>query len=288
LQTDGTTDSHSLTVAATGVLFANFWGATVAGKNAVVTNFGSIGAHFGSSLSLWDDFARVINHGAIFSNTSSAVDFNGVSAVLRNFGTIDAVGGLGVVASLGPARIVNHGTISAAATSIYASNSNDVILNSGQLFGIVDLNAGADLFNGGQGGAVSVVGDAGNDTLIGGDDADRLNGNAGDDTLVGGLGADTLLGGAGADEFVYAALAEMGSTVLSDRVGHFVSTEDKIILAGLGLTFIGNAAFGAVIDQLRYAKAIGQLQVDHNGDGVADYFLQLDPGTVLVAGDLVL
>jgi hypothetical protein len=55
-----------------------------------------------------------------------------------------------------------------------------------------------------------------------------------------------------------------------------------------GLSFVGSAVFSSVVGQVRYAKAAGQLQIDQNGDGVGDFFLQLDPGTVLVAGDLVL
>ncbi|MBM3273232.1 hypothetical protein FJY94_08355, partial [Candidatus Kaiserbacteria bacterium] len=42
-------------------------------------------------------------------------------------------------------------------------------------------------------------GDAGNDSLIGGDDADTLDGGAGNDTLDGGTGNDSLIGGLGDD-----------------------------------------------------------------------------------------
>ncbi|WP_283806618.1 calcium-binding protein, partial [Bradyrhizobium guangdongense] len=43
-------------------------------------------------------------------------------------------------------------------------------------------------------------GDAGDDTLAGGDNNDTLNGGDGADTLAGGNGNDTLAGGAGDDE----------------------------------------------------------------------------------------
>src|SRR3954465_11517819 len=42
-------------------------------------------------------------------------------------------------------------------------------------------------------------GTEGNDTLVGGADADSVNGNGGNDFLQGGGGADTVLGGAGND-----------------------------------------------------------------------------------------
>ena len=54
-------------------------------------------------------------------------------------------------------------------------------------------------------GADTLIGDAGDDTLmvwdqnIGGDGSDVINGGDGDDTLLGGLGSDTLIGGGGAD-----------------------------------------------------------------------------------------
>ena len=44
-----------------------------------------------------------------------------------------------------------------------------------------------------------IKGTASADTLVGGQDPDRLDGLAGDDILIGGLGADTLVGGQGAD-----------------------------------------------------------------------------------------
>ncbi len=46
---------------------------------------------------------------------------------------------------------------------------------------------------------VTMTGDAGNDTLIGGPQGDTLNGGDGNDTLIGSTGNDTLLGGAGDD-----------------------------------------------------------------------------------------
>src|SRR3546814_1988949 len=46
---------------------------------------------------------------------------------------------------------------------------------------------------------ISVVGDAGDNQLLGGDGYARLEGGAGNDTLDGGTGKDTLLGGVGDD-----------------------------------------------------------------------------------------
>ncbi|MFO1007910.1 MAG: calcium-binding protein [Planctomycetaceae bacterium] len=47
--------------------------------------------------------------------------------------------------------------------------------------------------------AVNITGGAGNDTIMGGNLADKLTGGAGNDSLVGGSGNDTMTGGLGAD-----------------------------------------------------------------------------------------
>jgi Ca2+-binding RTX toxin-like protein len=71
-------------------------------------------------------------------------------------------------------------------------------------------NAGDNVFDASAytGGPVEVRAGAGNDTLLGGQDADFLLGGNGADRLVGGSGADTLNGGAGADVFVLDAVGD--------------------------------------------------------------------------------
>ncbi|MFO1005163.1 MAG: choice-of-anchor D domain-containing protein [Planctomycetaceae bacterium] len=49
--------------------------------------------------------------------------------------------------------------------------------------------------------AVTITGGSGNDTIIGGDLADRLTGGAGNDSLIGNGGNDVLTGGLGVDSF---------------------------------------------------------------------------------------
>ncbi|WP_225774681.1 calcium-binding protein [Pseudomonas sp. Marseille-Q5115] len=79
----------------------------------------------------------------------------------------------------------------------------------------------------------------GNDTLAGGAGNDTLEGNAGDDVLTGGLGADKLTGGGGNDRFVFASSADsyVGS---SDLITDFIWGEDKLDVAALGVTGLGN------------------------------------------------
>jgi len=104
-------------------------------------------------------------------------------------------------------------------------------------------NAGNDSIDGGNGSDI-LIGNAGNDTLIGGNGTDFLVGGAGDDlldggngedTLRGGLGTDTLTGGNGPDIFVFAS----GEGI--DTITDFSLGTDKIGLTG-GLTF-GNLSF---------------------------------------------
>ena len=64
--------------------------------------------------------------------------------------------------------------------------------------------AGNDILYGGKTND-SLNGGAGNDWLYGDAGADKLLGKDGDDSLWGGTGNDTLTGGAGADVFIYNA-----------------------------------------------------------------------------------
>ena len=317
LTTDGTSDNHSLLVGATGIVQGyGGYGATVNGTNASIYNLGEIASFSGTAVVMTGSSAELTNFGTISSISGSAVLMSGFYLLVQNHGAISAGGtiGLNVTGALGSA-VRNFGTISGSTTSILGSANFDLVQNSGTLIGLVSLDAGNDIFNGTAGGAVTVAGGSGNDTLRGsafeddlrGDDGndrlvggagedslqggiglDRLQGGADDDRLIGGAEADTMSGGSGDDVFLFSSLLDLGNALTADRITDFASGDDVINLDPFGLTFIGNAAFGAVAGQVRYAKGIGQLQVDQNGDGVLDFFLQFDKGTVLVATDLIL
>ena len=299
---NGATDSHSLTVGATGVVQANVGvGASINGADASITNFGQISSVANHAVNMSGASTQITNYGSIYSDGNTGVYQTGSSTVLANFGSItsNTATGYSLELSSGNNRVENHGTISGFVLSIKGSVGVDTVVNSGTLVGFVDLADGADAFYGSRGGEAIVVGAAGNDTIRGSAFDDDLNGNGdndlifgrdGLDTLTGGTGFDTLRGGGGEDTFRFVTLAEMGNAIQSDRIGDFTTAEDVIDLSAIPGTFsfVGNAAFSLVIDQIRYAKAAGQLQIDHNGDGVGDFFLQLTPGKVLVADDLIL
>ena len=149
--------------------------------------------------------------------------------------------------------------------------------------------AGADILNGGNGNDV-LFGGAGNDTLFGGAAGDRLSGGSGLDRLIGGEGADRMAGGSGADVFVFATATEAGSIAKHDRISDFTAGSDRLDLAAIqaGQTFIGAAGFGNVAGQVRYDLATGLLTGDLNGNGVADYAIELTNFAAITGADLIL
>jgi Ca2+-binding RTX toxin-like protein len=137
-------------------------------------------------------------------------------------------------------------------------------------------------------GADTLTGGAGNDVLDGGAGDDTLFGGAGKDWMIGGVGADTLRGGADRDWYVYTSAAESNEQNGVDWIRDFEIGVDKIHLrlfdangdASDGITpftFIGSDAFSGKAGELRYIfnGAAGLVQGDVNGDGVADFVLQV-------------
>jgi len=98
-----------------------------------------------------------------------------------------------------------------------------------------------------------VTGGGGNDTLFGGEGDDEMDGGDGTDVLSGGGGADVLLGGAGADIFLFYLVGESNLDDRlrpeADRIDDFARTEnDKIDLSPIDASVVlpGNNAFTVV------------------------------------------
>lgn len=131
--------------------------------------------------------------------------------------------------------------------------------------------------------------------LVGNSGKNSLSGGDGDDTLVGGTGQDNLTGGAGRDSFKF-ALSTESAVKTPDTITDFISGTDKVDLSGIdansslasdqAFTFIGSAAFSKVAGQLRFVS--GVLTGDTNGDGVADFQINLTGLTALLVSDIVL
>ncbi|HEY3049928.1 MAG TPA: M10 family metallopeptidase C-terminal domain-containing protein, partial [Polaromonas sp.] len=156
-----------------------------------------------------------------------------------------------------------------------------------------------NLFFGGLGSFIGSGNDL-NNFIAGGAGADTLNGGGGIDSLIGGAGADSLTGGIGADTFVLTALGDSGVGALRDIITDFISGTDRIDFSGIdantlvagnqAFTMLGTAAFFGVAGQLRYdvVGADTVMQGDVNGDGVADFELQLTGIQSFVPADLLL
>ncbi|CUS33710.1 hypothetical protein COMA1_11303 [Candidatus Nitrospira nitrosa] len=136
---------------------------------------------------------------------------------------------------------------------------------------------------------------AGDDIIEGGGGMDLLDGNIGEDSLYGGTGADLLSGGSGNDEFYYFQVSDSpagtGKDTILDFGGAGAAIGDHIFLEPVdansmlvgdqAFTYIGSGAFSAA-GQLRYAG--GLLQGDVDGNGVADFEIQLVGAPPLFVG----
>ncbi|QZP31465.1 putative Ig domain-containing protein [Pseudomonas sp. DR48] len=129
----------------------------------------------------------------------------------------------------------------------------------------------------------TVQGTAGNDILLGSADSeiffggsgnDTINGGAGSDILVGGAGIDKLTGGTGADTFRFAAQSDSyrnATASFDDTVTDFDVTQDKIDLAGLGFTGLGNGRGGTL--QVSYSASNDRTYIkDYDADASGNRF----------------
>lgn len=166
-------------------------------------------------------------------------------------------------------------------------------------------NDGNDTFKSGHGsdrlfgnqGNDNLDGNIGNDRVIGGEGDDTLNGGRGNDTVIGGLGTDSLSGGKNADKFEFNAITESVAGAGHDVIINFHHYQhDRIVLSGIdadsvidgdqAFTYIHGADFHTVAGELRFAN--GVLQGDVDGDGAADFEVELTAVTALGQADLIL
>jgi Ca2+-binding RTX toxin-like protein len=123
-----------------------------------------------------------------------------------------------------------------------------------------------------------LFGNTGDDTLIGGNLADKLDGGDGDDSLVGGLEADTLVGGDGDDQLV----GDAGKDTLTGGAGADLliggGDDDIFNVTGTEATFdvfVGGGGTGDTIEILgsaavtfnRFNAATNEIEVLKGNDG---------------------
>jgi hypothetical protein len=135
-----------------------------------------------------------------------------------------------------------------------------------------------------------------------GPEGDFLDGGDGVDWLEGGAGLDVMTGGAGGDRFVFRT-GDLGSTVpgscdvirdysyaSGDRIRLDLTDANSTLAGTQNFAFIGTGAFTGLAGQLRYEQANGNTFVSAgtDGDGVADFAIQVDGLHALRSADFIL
>ncbi len=184
----------------------------------------------------------------------------------------------------------------AGSDSIFGSSDSDVLLGFGGDDIIAGMN-GDDRLAGGAG-ADLVYGGNGADRLRGGSGRDTLRGDADSDVLLGNAGADRLTGGGDDDTFRYRRVADSrDGSGHRDDILDFAHGEDHIDLRAVdaNLTVRGHQAFAFIgsdafteAGQLRYTRSSHLLAGDTDGDGHADFEMNLTNAPHIDAGDLLL
>ncbi|RYE49828.1 MAG: calcium-binding protein [Hyphomicrobiales bacterium] len=151
----------------------------------------------------------------------------------------------------------------------------------------------------------------GSNILDGREGQDYLVAGGGDDVLIGGLGVDYLQGGSGDDRFDFHDVAETGvgsgpGIYRRDQIMDFTDGDDLIHLGGIdadarhsgnqGFRFLGATSFtGSAGELVTYEELINTgtetvtvIAGDTDGDGVADFEIELRGSIGLSAGDFIL
>jgi Ca2+-binding RTX toxin-like protein len=181
----------------------------------------------------------------------------------------------------GDARDLLSGGI--GADTIYGGDGNDVLDGADEVDHLFGGEGNDDAFGGD--GADSLYGNDGRDLLDAGTGDDTVFAGGGADTIIGGAGADLMYGDASADRFVFVALSDMGIGVTADYVNDFATGVDTLDFSGLGLTFVGGGPFTGA-NQLRFDALNTRIEIDSDGDLLADLEIELQTGAVVAAGDL--
>jgi Ca2+-binding RTX toxin-like protein len=289
------------------------------GTNERITNYGALTGFISYGVTLGPDSDAILNNFGTIYGRSAAIhtkssaqggsinnsglissDNDGIY-VSTSIGAItyinNALGGVirGTKTSItdfdngndGAISVGNHGTLRGA---VVGAEAADHIVNTGHVYGAVQLAGGNDVFNGKGGTSGAVFGGDGNDRIIGGKSNDHLSG---------GPGNDTLTGGPGKDHFVFDATLNPMANV--DGITDFQHGVDRIdlshsIFAALnppgtlhfGMFHEGPAAHAAN-DRIIYTPANGWLTYDSNGNaaGGATHFATLAAHLTLTNTDFL-
>ena len=155
--------------------------------------------------------------------------------------------------------------------------------------------------------SINATGNSSFSIITGNSGKNKLDGGAGVDHLTGGKGRDILKGGTGFDFFYYNSTGESGKTAATrDVILDFKHGTDDIVLDAIDangraagnqrFAFIGTAPFHHKAGELHYAKENHSgtandktiVSGDVNGDGKADFQIELTGLKTLTAGDFIL
>ncbi|HMN86341.1 MAG TPA: hypothetical protein PKA74_10185, partial [Bauldia sp.] len=190
----------------------------------------------------------------------------------------------------GKLALTNHGKILG---DVYDDvGLRTTVRNDGIIEGTTVLGGGNDSFNGSGGVQGRVYGGTGTDTLVGGSKGDWLDG---------GSDRDVLTGGGGADRFHFTQSSHSAPGATRDFITDFSrGQKDRIDIgdmAPFNFVFRGKQDFtGGGTPSVKYtqvnkagtAKDRTIVHGDANGDGVADFQIELRGLVSLQASDFVL
>jgi Ca2+-binding RTX toxin-like protein len=232
---------------------------------------------------------------------------NGADALFGDTGVNGIYGGQGNDLLVGgaPTAAIGTGTLADPFLYTVAAATGADILDGGTEDDCLVGFDGDDVLFGGDGnesGPVTVANAfifAGG--LFGGDGNDLLDGGRGNDKMDGGTGKDRMIGGDGTDVFDFNSTADSLKGALRDVIKDFSHPEhDKIDLSRIdanvkkagdqAFKYIGASAFHHVRGELHEIQLANKTLVegDTNGDGKADFQIELSGHLNLVKGDFVL
>lgn len=182
--------------------------------------------------------------------------------------------------------------------ALFGGNNNDSMYG-GSYLDRMQGDDGNDRLFGGTGGD-TLRGENGEDRLFGGRDNDALFGGNGSDFIEGGAGQDRAQGNGGQDTFSFRSMDDVDrGASRRDIIGDFTNDVDTLDLSRIdadstrsgdqAFDLIGRAGFSDA-GQLRvqWSDTRIVLQADTDGDGVADFEIELRGLTSIQDNDILL
>lgn len=255
----------------------------------------------GSAIDGGPDTDTLVINGSVNALASLA----GIEALEFSGGATLTLTGSQFSSGLSPTTtLIGNGNITVNMTQSVAMQASGMAAQTGSTIAInVNGTAINDIIKASMTATNTINGGDGNDQIRGGNLADVINGGNANDKIMALGGADTLTGGAGADQFRYILTTDSGLGVNADHITDFLAGTDRLDFRALdadpvaagrqALTFINTQAFNATgAAEARYVTSGANLlvEVDFNGDGIADMQIVLDNASTqtLTAGDFLL